>query len=231
LEGGEKMKLKLFPALIIFVLAAALASGEISGWSIEASYMPETMEMMVIREAAKAGSREQKLMALEYIAIVIGRGGANEEIRTILESLSIEGTRNRVILNRRVINDFPDIRQQAVKYLGVIGTPEAETAIVRMLTIEQDPMVLQEAVKALGSITSENYDIMTDAIIRIAVRNNNIRTPDNILAFSVVEALGNITVKNGGIINTNVRQLLTTIIDGNYTALVKEQARQILTGE
>jgi len=225
------MKLKLFPALIIFIFTAALASGEISGWSVEASYMPETMEMMIIREAAKAGSREQKLMALEYIAIVIGRDGSNEEIRTILESLSIEGTRNRVILNRRVINDFPDIRQQAVKYLGVIGTPEAETAIVRMLTIEQDPMVLQEAVKALGSITSENYEIMTDAIIRVAVRNNNLRTPDNIIAFSVVEALGNITEKNGGMVNSSVRQLLTTIIDGNYTALVKEQARQILTGE
>jgi len=59
--------------------------------SVEESYLQESVEMMVIREQARAESRDMKLVALEYIGDAIKGGRANPEIQKTLEYLALEG--------------------------------------------------------------------------------------------------------------------------------------------
>jgi HEAT repeat protein len=87
------------------------------------------------------------LIALEYISGALERGSTNDEIRQTLEYLSLEGTTNRVREGGRLVNDYPDVRRQAARYLGTVGTREAKAALIRICTSDIEPMVLQEAVK------------------------------------------------------------------------------------
>ena len=218
--------------LFIAIVAAPAVTGQQTADSsremtIEESYLLEAMELMIIREAARATSREQKLIALEYIGQAIERGNTGDEIRATVEFLSFEGTLNRATENRRLVNDFPEVRREAARYLGLIGTEEAAAALIRINATESEPMVLQESVKSLGLIESENYDAAIASIVRIVNRFHNSASPDNLLALAAVDALGRISERNGGISDPAAWQLLRAISDGPYVPPVRERARQV----
>ena len=227
------MTLRRFSALIIAAMIVVPAvSGQSGGsnseMSIEESYLQEAIEMMIIRETSRADSREQKLIALEYINSALERGSTNDEIRTTLEYLSLEGTSNRVREKGRLMNDYPEVRRQAAKYLGTLGTKEAKTALIRICTSDNEPMVLQEAVKSLGSIGLSDNDDAVNAIVWVANRFNNTTAPDNLLALASVDALDKIAQKNKGIKDPGAIQLLIKIAEGPYTPPVKERAKQAI---
>ena len=196
--------------------------------TVEEAYMQEAMEMMVIRETSRVSSREQKLIALEYIGNVLDRGNTNEEIRLTLEYLSLEGTQNKVRERGRLMNDYPEVRREAARYLGILGTPEAKTALIRICTIEAEPMVLQEAIKSLGVICSNLSDDTVNAIVWVVKKFNRTTAPDNLLALSAIDALDKIAMHYNGITNPEVIQLLISISEGSYAQPVRERARQAL---
>jgi len=228
------MTLKRFSVLLLAALIAVPAViGQQSGnssseMSIEESYLQEAIELMIIRETSRADSREQKLIALEYIASAIDRGNNSDEIRATLEYLSMEGTSNRVREKGRLMNDYPEVRRAAAKYLGTLGTPEAKSALIRICTTENEPMVLQEAVKSLGMIGTNDNDDAVAAIVWIANRFNNTTAPDNLLALATVDALDKIAQRSKGIKDPGAIQLLIKIAEGSYAPPVKERAKQAL---
>ena len=225
------MILRRLSILIITALIAVPAVTGQSGnseMSVEEAYLQEAIEMMIIRETARADSLDQKLIALEYIEQALERGNTNDEIRRTLEFLSTEGTTNRVMENKRLMNDYPQVRRQAAKHLGTIGTPEAKAALIRICTSENEPMVLQEAVKSLGSIGTNDNDDAVAAIVFIASRFNNYTAPDNLLALSAVDALDKIAARNNGIKDPTAVQLLIRISEGSYALPVRERAKQAL---
>ena len=120
----------ILAALTLF--AASVAMGQSSGreMTIEESYLQESIELMIIRETSRADSRDQKLIALEYIGEAINRGNTSKDITQALEYLSLEGVLNQSRENNRLLNNYPDIRRQAAKYLGLVGTEEAKTALL-----------------------------------------------------------------------------------------------------
>jgi len=111
--------LKRFSILVVTaVVAVSAVSAQTQSQSgrertIEESYLQESIELMIIRETARADSRDQKLIALDYIRDAINRGNKNDEIRQTLDYLSREGRNSVNRQNGRIINNFPDVRRQA----------------------------------------------------------------------------------------------------------------------
>ena len=224
---------RFFILIIVIFIAVPIVMGQTANSSremtVEEAYMQEMMEMMIIRETSRVSSREQKLIALEYVGNVLDRGGnVNEEIRLTLEYLSLEGTQNKVRERGRLMNDYPEVRREAARYLGVLGTAEAKTALIRICTIEAEPMVLQEAIKSLGHIGMNENDETVNAIVWVADKFNNTTAPDNLLALSAIDALDRIAAKNNGLTNPNVYSLLIRISEGSYAQPVRERAKQAL---
>ena len=227
------MRLKLISTLIIagFITAPAVVgqqSGSGGEMSVEDSYLQEAVEMMIIRETSRSDSRDQKLIALEYINNAIERGNTGEEIRTTLEFLSLEGTQNRATENKRLVNDYPEVRREAAKYLGMVGTEEAKSALIKICTVEIEPMVIQEAIKSLGAIDSSDIDDAINAIVWITNRYGYSKSPDSLLALAAVDTLDRIAERNNGLKNPDAYVLLTRISEGPYSPAVKERARRVL---
>jgi hypothetical protein len=194
--------------------------------SVEESYLQESIELMVIRETSRADSRDQKMVALEYIGEALGRGNKSEDIRQALEYLSLEGILNKTRENGRVVNNFPDVRRQAAKYLGELGTPEAKNTLLRMCVADNEPMVLQEAVKSLGDIGLNDNEETVNTISWIVTRFD-VLNPDNLLALSAIDAFAKIAEKNNGIKDPNAIRMLLRIAEGPYIKPVQERAKQV----
>jgi len=195
--------------------------------SVEQSYLQESVEMLIIREQSRAESRDMKLVALEYIADAIARGNKGEEIRAALEYLSLEGVLNQTRENGRLVNNYPDVRTKAATYLGKLGTREAKTTLIKMVSVDNEPMVLTEAIKSLGIIGINENDETAMAISWTVNRFNNLN-PDNLLALSAIEAFEKIAQANGGIKDTSAIQTLIRIAEGPYIRPVQDRAKQAL---
>jgi hypothetical protein len=229
------MSLRLISALIIagFIAAPSVVGQQRQQqtdreMSVEESYLQEAIELMIIRETARSDSRDQKLIALEYIGNAIERGNTGDEIRSALEYLALEGTQNRAIENKRLVNDYPDIRRQAARYLGSIDTLEAKIALIRICTVEKESMVLMEAVKSLGTISAGSSEDAVTVIVWIVNRFNVSSAPDNLLALAAIDSLDKIAERDNGLKNPEAFQLLVRIAEGPYVMPVRERARRAI---
>ncbi|MDR0302540.1 MAG: HEAT repeat domain-containing protein [Treponema sp.] len=221
---------RFFVLMITAVVAVSAVSAQTNSgkeMSVEESYLQESIELMIIRETARAESREQKLIALEYISDAIGRGNTNDEIRQTLDFLAREGRRTVSRENGRVTNNFPDVRRQAAKYLGQIGTEEAQKSLIEITRFENEPMVLQEAIKSLGDIGLNENNETVEHIAWIVRKFDNLN-PDNLMAIATIDAFEKIANKNGGINSPDAIQILIRISEGHYVTPVKERAKQFL---
>jgi len=221
---------RLFILLITSVFAVSTVVAQNTDgreMSVEESYLQQSIELMIIRETARASSREQKLIALEYIGDALDRGNTSDDIRLTLEYLSREGRRTVARENGRIMNNFPDVRRQAARYLGQIGTEEARDALIEICQFENEPMVLQEAIKSLGDI-GLNDNNETIANIAWVMRRFDNLNPDNLMALATIDAFEKIARKNGGISSPDAIQTLIRISEGQYIRPVQERARQLI---
>jgi len=221
---------RFFILLIAAVFAVSAVSAQSTSgneMSVEESYLQQSIELMIIRETARATTRESKMIALEYIGEALGHGNTSDDIRQTLEYLSREGRRTMSRENGRLINNFPDIRRQAARYLGQIGTEEARDSLLEICQFENEPMVLQEAIKALGDIgLNDNNETITN-IAWVMRRFDNLN-PDNLMAIATIDAFEKIARKNGGISSPEAIQILMRIAEGQYIRPVQERARQLI---
>jgi HEAT repeat protein len=229
------MTKKTFKRKIIMILLAGVCplmmgqnTGENREMSVEESYRQESVELMIIREQSRADSLEMKLIALEYIKEAIDKGNTGVEIQGALEYLSMEGVLNKSIENGRVTNNYPEVRLKAATYLGDLGTTEAKNTLIKLLYIDKEPMVLQEAVKSLGKIGTNDNNETINAIAGAVDRKSNLQQPDNLLAFSALDAYSKIAKANGGIKDPMTIQTIIRIAEGNYTPTVRNRAKQVL---
>jgi hypothetical protein len=211
-----------FVVFPFFLLAAQNAE-----MSVEESYLQESVENMIIREQSRADSREMKMVALAYIGDAIGRGNTSNEVRQALEYLGLEGVLNRGRENGRLVNNFPDVRREAVKYLGQMGTAEAKETLLKIVYYDNEPMVLQEAVKSLADIGNDDGGKTISTITWILQKFDN-TNPDNLLALSAIDALEKLGAIGGGLKDTNAIQMLIRIAEGPYIKPVQQRAKQVI---
>lgn len=195
--------------------------------TVEQSYLQESVELMIIREQSRTDSRDMKLVALEYIGDAINRGNKSDEIRAALEYLSLEGVVNVARENGRVVNNFPDVRKVAASYLGQLGTPEATTTLLKMVNSDNEPMVITEAIRSLGTISTNEGEMVTKTIAWTLNRFHNLN-PDNFMALSALDAFERIAMANNGITDRNTMETIVKIAEGPYIRPVQDRAKTLL---
>jgi len=196
--------------------------------TVEQSYLQESIELMIIREQSRSNSRDMKFVALEYIGDVIARGNRGEEIHSALEFLGLEGVRNLTRESGRLVNNFPDVRVRAATRLGELGTPEARDILVTMILADNEPMVISEAIRSLGTIGLNDNDETANAISWV-VHRFDIVNPDNLLALSALDAYERLAAASDGFISISSINTIIRIAEGNYIRPVRERARALLS--
>ena len=104
---------------------------------------------LIIKEASKTSNKDIKLMSLAYIEDSINRRNTNiQGIYDILKFLAVEGTVIPVNIEN-MINDFPEVRFEAVKLLMKFNNIETRKVFFEILKFENHQLILQEAIKYL----------------------------------------------------------------------------------
>jgi hypothetical protein len=223
----------LFTALIIAALIAipsgyGQSQSTNSELSVEQSYLQESVDMMIVRETSRQDSLDQKLSALDFIGTLVDQGNTSDEIRLTLERLSLEGTNVQTRERGRLKNDFPEVRRQAAKLLGSFNSEEAKIALLKVCVSDNEPLVLQEAVRSLGMIGMDKDGDVVGTIVWVTNKFNNTIAPDNLLALAAIDALGRIAKNNNGVVRDDAFNLLIKISEGAYPPPVREKARQTI---
>ena len=218
---------RLILVVLIVSAFAFFAAAQSSEMSVEESYLQESVENMIIREQSRAESREMKLIALAYIGDAIDRGNRSDDVRRALEYMGLEGTLNRARENGRLVNNYPDVRRESVRYLGLLGTEEAKDTLLTIIYYDTEPMVLQEAIKSIGDIGIDDNGKSAATIAWIVQKFDN-TIPDNLLALSAIEAIEKLAKNSSKSLDPSAVQMLIRIAEGNYIRVVQDRAKQVL---
>jgi hypothetical protein len=230
-------------AVLFFVMVFLPLSVPAQDLSVEDLYLQQSAEVQVIRDLSSDTHwrdenaitlRDRKATALDYIGEIIERGNADDEIRKVLADLTLDGVRNPIRLNGRVINNFPDLRIRAVNFLAKMGTPEANSSLVDILTlavqasaVEEDPSIITAAIRGVAEIgRSDDKGESLRTVNTVYWRYNTLK-PDNALAMAVVSAIDSFTDK--GVREEGSLSVLMSI-QANYEYIkpVREKAANVI---
>lgn len=217
-------------AVLVFLSVTALgtAQSNTAELSVEESYLQQTVENMIIRDQSRASSREEKMIALDYIEDAIGRGNNSEEVWGALEYLTLEGILNKTRENGRLTNNFPDVRMRAVIFLGELGTEEAKNTLIKLLIAESEPMVITEAFRSLAKIGINNNGDASNAIAWV-LNHFEATMADDRMAFTALEAFEELAEKSDKAANLTVITTLSRIASaGHYNRNIRDRAREAL---
>jgi HEAT repeat protein len=239
-DRNREVEMKSFLGVcIIFVVFFAGSSGIFSQSSgaapvkdertVEESYLQETLEALVIREQAQSDSREMKKEAIKTIEEAIKNGRKGEGIFYSLDYLALDGlTRiSRTGGLGKPTNNFPDVRSDACRLLGEIGTEAAKDSLVKVVFADNEPMVISSAIRSLGKMGSLATEETTQAISYI-VNRYDVLAPDNTLAFEALVAYEKIADAHGGLKDPVILRSILKLADGNYVRDVQEKAKDLL---
>jgi len=232
--------LLLIPALGFAQAAGGTATGTTaSGTSasgqktVEEKRLQSSVEVQVISSLVAENGRGEKLKALEFIRAMVDKGKTSEksaDVIALLEELGAEGTTKQVVENRRVVNDFPEVRREAAELLGQVGGDQSREALLNMAIKDKEPMVISEAVYSLGLIGGGSQSARVESVITNLVKSQDAIRPDSNFAFAAVSALEMLGKKNNGKVSQEVFAALIRIQNGNYIRPVREKAKQVLDG-
>jgi hypothetical protein len=111
--------------------------------------------------------------------------------------------------------------------LGLLGTEEAKETLLKIIYYDNEPMVLQEAVKSLGDIGIDDNGRTIASIVWVFQKFDN-TVPDNLLALAAIEAVEKLA-KSGNIFkDPSAVQMLMRIAEGNYIRVVQDRAKREL---
>ena len=218
---------KVIFVMFFLLMVIGLAAQENSQVrTLEDLYLSTEVEIQLLRSQAVSDHRDSKLAALATIRAMHenGRVSANEDaVLTILDSLSGEGVSKTVRSTGRIINNFPEIRRQAVYLLGDIGGARAEYIIYNILDNEPESMVLSEAVHALRRTSVSDTGRAALYITNILQVNTAQLAPDNNLAAACLQ-----TILELGVVDANVLVEVINVANGSYITMVRQQAMDLL---
>ncbi|MCL2276849.1 MAG: HEAT repeat domain-containing protein [Treponema sp.] len=210
---------RFFILIIIAAVSLPVVSAQMT---VEESYLQDSLEIFIITQTASGFTRDQKVIALQYIGEALDRGNSDDRIRQTLETLSLEGTRIVSRESGRVVNNFPDIRRQAARYLGQIGTEEARQSLILVCISEREPMVLMEAITSLGNIgTNPDNSTVTSIVQAFRTLGNN---PNSLMAIATLDALEKIARNNNGLPENGVTLISQIANDWRYEGVIRQRA-------
>ena len=216
--------------------SGTVASDSASGQkTVEEKRLQSAVEVQVISSLVTDNDRGGKVKALELIRDMVDKKKAtdkNTDVVGLLEELGAEGSSKQVVENRRLINDYPEVRREAAELLGQIGGDQARDILLNMALQDKEPMVVSEAVYSLGEIGGGDaaQSARVEATITRLVMSQDAVRPDSNFAFAAAAALEMIGKKSNGKVSPEVFAALIRIQNGNYIRPVREKAKQVLDG-
>ncbi len=203
----------------------AEASDDESMMTVEEAYL-NSMEGVILKEMVYSPGRDSKYVALQVIEDAVESGNLSPEIQAALDSLATVGLTTVVREGGRVANNFPDVRMKACRLLGQIKTEQAKNTLLKVMYQENEPVVVMEAVKALGEIGINNNDEVVE-MINFINKKFDIVNPTSSLALEVLntyEKLAPSTENKSGMVDNIMR------IANNYSYVtpVRNRALEVL---
>jgi HEAT repeat protein len=235
--NGRTSILKTLAAFGAFLLVAtalpaqqAAAATSTKELTIEELFL-QSVEFQILREKAFSDDYDIKMSALDDLDKKITDGSykaTDPQVEFVLEYLVQEGSGHTVREGGRVINNFPEVRRRSANMLGRLGTDQAKDALIRVLLIDDEPMVQAEAAYGLGVI-GKNPDNQVVQALAFSYSRTDPTQPDNNLGYAMCLAVEKLAQKTpGGIKDPAVYQMLVKIAQGNYLRTVKTKALQVL---
>jgi hypothetical protein len=227
--GGLLIALALLigPGSVLFAQqqTAASTNKEIT---IEELFL-QSIEFQILREKAFSDDYEMKMNSLDDLEKKVNDGSykANQQqVEFVLEYLALEGSGRVAREGGRVVNNYPEVRRRAANMLGRMGTDDAKNALVRVLFIDEEPVVKAEAAYGLGVIGKNDNNEVVEALA-FAYNKEDPTRPDNNFAYALCLAIEKIGQKST-IKSPAAYQMLVKIAQGNYLRTVKMKALQVL---
>ncbi|MEW5816470.1 MAG: HEAT repeat domain-containing protein [Spirochaetota bacterium] len=196
--------------------------------TVEELYL-KNAEVKTINEMAKTLDRDMKGIALQNISDMISQGKVSTgapDVHYILDYLAIEGTMRQVWENRKLINNYIEIRKDACRLLGDVGGENSKNSLLYVVLHDDEPMVLSEAVYALGKIGLNDNNEVSTAIAQ-TIRSLDIRGPDMNFAYASLLALEKIAAKNNGITDENAMNALVMLRSFKYNSIIRNKADEV----
>ena len=200
--------------------------------SIEELYLSQEVEVQVLRTQALSNSRETKIMALQNIRQMVEDKRVtadNAEVVTLLQAMAGEGVFRITRSDGAVANYFPDVRREAVELLGKVGGKDAKNTLLKVALEDKEPMVLAEAVYAMGRMATGDDKDMLQYLTKVMMRNNSRVAPDNNLAFSCLLTIEKMASKFKGIADPELIGALLDTASGVYLKDVRMKAIQVIS--
>ncbi len=223
--------LAVLSVMSFFLSAQDSGSGSSSGErTVEEAYLTQTYEGKMILQFASADTKGRKQDALVFIKEALNAGRKNEDIHKALSVLSLDGTVNTIREGGigRILNNYPDVRMEACTYLGVLGTEPARQSLIKVVYADNEPMVITEAIRALGVIGDNKDGRATQSIASIVNKYDVLDLPDNRLAMAALVSLEQMADKNGGMDAASLDVLMLFAEGNKYISPVKAKAQEII---
>ncbi|MFW6208975.1 MAG: HEAT repeat domain-containing protein, partial [Spirochaetota bacterium] len=150
------------------------------------------------------------------------------EATYILDRLSSEGIGVQIREAGRLINNFPEVRRKAAELLGKMGGEAAKDTLINVLISDDEPMVLAEAVYALGEMDAENTNNQITQAISFSILNQDIMTPDQNFAYAALLSIEKLAERNGGLNDPSIYRALIRMSQGNYIRTVQQKAQEVM---
>ena len=218
-------------ALFLAVIMVPLTAQEQSEATIEELYLQSAIKTQIIKAEAASPDRDMKMVALIDIREMVAEGSArdNPEILEVLGDLAGEGVTNIVREQGLVINDFPEVRREAAKILGEMGTPEAARELNTILLTDPEPMVMSEAILAISNISVDDTNARNRSMAAAIYRQTAVNK-DNNFAYTYLQAVENVASREGGINDPMIFEEVAKIADARqgYNRVVRERAFRLL---
>ncbi|VDA99616.1 hypothetical protein S1OALGB6SA_687 [Olavius algarvensis spirochete endosymbiont] len=200
--------------------------------TIEELYLQGDIKTMMMKAEAESSDRNFKMSALEKIEKMIADGSAsdNTQIVDILSNLASESVSSIAREQGYILNDYPEVRREAVRLLGLIGSNRTTYELGRVLLNDPEPMVTSEAILAITSIDDNEDRVLRDQLIYRAMRRQTVLTRDNRLASIFISSVEAIVQRDLDKINPLLLAEVVRIAEAGsgYNHAVRKQASGLL---
>lgn len=221
------MKLKKIATLLATaaLLSFALYAQSEEESTVEGEYM-SSMEDAVVQELSNSDDMENKLMALQFLEEAANNGKVSPDMMVALDHLAGEGTNTQSRTKGRISNNYPEIRRDACRILGKVGTPEAAKTLNKIVRADNEPMVLAAAINSLGEIGYNDNDETTNTIAFYSDRFETLN-PTSSLALEIVNAYEKLakTTKDRKPMLSSLQRIA---VDYRFATPVRNRAKQVL---
>ena len=221
------MQLALTILFLLIPLLGFSADTNDEGW---VTTQNAKINKQVIQSMATSGDPQIKAILLNELALDIDSGktakGDTASIAT-LKTVVLEGLYSIDVTESSNTKTLPEIKVRACRLLGKVGGDEAKDVLIELIKNEQEPVVLAEAMLALGElkIALIEYDFI---IIANQIRTQDLTTRDNYFASSVISCVQSLYGAGQVFDQPDFLRSLISIAEGTYLKSVREYAWSVI---